>query len=329
MAPPDGGLLGRTPVTVAETLVPQYIAVEGDHVYFEYEGMIESEVPPKPLHLRSADGMLDALVRVHEPRDVEAFVRRYGAIGFCVHRLPAGHNPAEPNPVTDEPVMWRIRGGRVPLPNEGDTGFCVVARDPAGRLYDPVSAYLNAAAQFRAALDIAVCLRRADSRRPSWNDLGTAEQWAAFSRGFYTETPNSRPGVGLPAQPLPVDIHLARLRFAAQTRLMQQYARIRLGLDWPADDAPRLAIEADVFGTLVIQLIAAVTGTNGLAICDGCGLPYVGRKRRPQAGRRNYCDPCKGDGKHWRDAKRDQRQGTSKPRQPRGDNPSPTKEDRP
>ncbi|MFC1938929.1 hypothetical protein ACFLWM_02095, partial [Chloroflexota bacterium] len=68
-------------------------------------------------------------------------------------------------------------------------------------------------------------------------------------------------------------------------------AGLRFILDWNSRE-PRLIITSpSVFGALGIQLLSVVTRTN-LAVCSGCGMPYLREGRKPQAGRRNFCTSC-------------------------------------
>ena len=48
---------------------------------------------------------------------------------------------------------------------------------------------------------------------------------------------------------------------------------------------------------LWFQVAQAITGTSGVFICDGCGLPYIRTGRKPQSGRRQFCPPCSEGGK--------------------------------
>lgn len=68
-------------------------------------------------------------------------------------------------------------------------------------------------------------------------------------------------------------------------------AGIRLELNW-SDNEPSLTLTGGaVFGALGVQLLSAVTANN-LAVCSGCGIPYLRKGRKPQAGRRNFCPDC-------------------------------------
>lgn len=47
-----------------------------------------------------------------------------------------------------------------------------------------------------------------------------------------------------------------------------------------------------LLGALAVQLLIAVNGSGGLALCCGCGGPYL-PSRRPAEGRRHYCSACR------------------------------------
>jgi hypothetical protein len=65
---------------------------------------------------------------------------------------------------------------------------------------------------------------------------------------------------------------------------------------------------------VAVQLILAVTRAEGLAVCSGCGAPYL-TNHQPLAGKRvgrwiakrNYCHTCRKSGVPQRDAARDYR----------------------
>ena len=60
-----------------------------------------------------------------------------------------------------------------------------------------------------------------------------------------------------------------------------------------------------LFGVLVVQLLAAVTGT-GFFACSACGQVFVPKHRKPAFDRRRYCSKC-GRAAALRDAKADYR----------------------
>jgi hypothetical protein len=68
---------------------------------------------------------------------------------------------------------------------------------------------------------------------------------------------------------------------------------ISLKLKWDTEEA-KLALQSpSAFGALGIQLLSTITTTN-LAVCSGCSLPYLRKKRKPQPGRMNFCPNCQG-----------------------------------
>lgn len=68
-------------------------------------------------------------------------------------------------------------------------------------------------------------------------------------------------------------------------------AGIILEMNWTSNEPILTLIGGRVFGALGVQLLSAVT-TNNLAFCSGCGIPYLRKGRKPQAGRRNFCPDC-------------------------------------
>ena len=112
---------------------------------------------------------------------------------------------------------------------------------------------------------------------------------------------------------------------AGQRRLVTLLVESLLGLaqvgprfHWAeAPDArPQLTLGGSgLLGALVVRLMVAIAGAEGLAICSACGLPFVPR-RRPVATRRRYCDVCRDDRQPQRDAEaaaRQRKRATSAP----------------
>jgi hypothetical protein len=58
-------------------------------------------------------------------------------------------------------------------------------------------------------------------------------------------------------------------------------------------------------GYLTVQLVLACAGADAIAVCSGCGIPYM-RRWHSVKGRRNYCSKC-GLRAAWRDSKRARR----------------------
>jgi hypothetical protein len=60
-----------------------------------------------------------------------------------------------------------------------------------------------------------------------------------------------------------------------------------------------------LFGALAVQLLFAVSRTDGLAVCSACGSPYC-PPRKPRIDQRHYCSGYRRRGA-WRDAQRARR----------------------
>jgi len=70
---------------------------------------------------------------------------------------------------------------------------------------------------------------------------------------------------------------------------------------WPRKGPDVLMGGAGVFAAVGLQVMMAVSRSDGLASCTACGRPYVPR-RRLAANRRHYCEDCAASGAPVRDA---------------------------
>ena len=70
------------------------------------------------------------------------------------------------------------------------------------------------------------------------------------------------------------------------------------------DRRHRIMFGGDTWSTLGFQAALAVTGEGWTSVCDGCNRVYP-RARKPQRGRRNFCQVCNGDGTAARLRQRD------------------------
>lgn len=91
---------------------------------------------------------------------------------------------------------------------------------------------------------------------------------------------------------------------------------VRPALTWggpgrPAEPAMALGVTT-LFGGLVLELLLSIAGKVGVALCSGCGVPYVPDRRLPSARfgevPRRYCADCRDKhaaqnaaSKRWRD----------------------------
>ena len=72
---------------------------------------------------------------------------------------------------------------------------------------------------------------------------------------------------------------------------------------WGAD-APVVFLGTPcLIGARAVQLLLAISRTDGLAICSACALPYIPTKQRAP-NRRRYCPTCRAAGLPLRDAQR-------------------------
>ena len=84
------------------------------------------------------------------------------------------------------------------------------------------------------------------------------------------------------------------------------WGNVRPWIRW-LQPQPTFTLAGGTFGILAFQMMLAVTNTHGLAVCTGCGNPYLRQNRKPQLGRRNYCPGCRERKVGARDRKRAQR----------------------
>lgn len=216
---------------------------------------------PDPAHSKDSicpKGMLNAFVRIRDGEDIVRFARRYGVLQICAHGQPVAHRRAC-DPLADERGRW-----------------------------DPVPRWLAYVAQAKAILDIAGKLHREIPVKPAdWKGLDELFSWV------YPD------GVSREIQENP----------DRNTRSFHQTLVILTLLTWVelADVKPLLwwfgekpsirlyyAYRGWTFGVLTVQLMMAVGTARDVALCDGCGLPYLRLNRAPQRGRRNYCLECRG-----------------------------------
>ncbi len=86
-------------------------------------------------------------------------------------------------------------------------------------------------------------------------------------------------------------------------------ARVRMKVYWHAEQqTPHLMLQPyGLFGALGLELSAAISHTDRLAICSGCGRSYTRPNRRAKVGQRNFCPTCRATGVDRLLAKRDER----------------------
>lgn len=85
-------------------------------------------------------------------------------------------------------------------------------------------------------------------------------------------------------------------------------ALISVSFSWPMDGEPKLSLApGGLFGGLMLDLVTAISLTEGIGICSGCGAYYT-PTRKPRQGQRSYCPTCREAGRPDRDRQRRRRQ---------------------
>jgi hypothetical protein len=229
-------------------------------------------------------GALHRFVRLRDAQDVLRFAQRYGVLDICEHGLPCTHNPRMLNihllGLVQSPSLWKP----VEVGTENSRSFLIEERGKRpwceGCGSEPVETWLFWSRQARAILNLAAAL---SAGRPC-----SREDWEVILTQDIDEKPQL------------IDTLMAR-RWAAGVYLQEavnlwlDLANVRLALSWPTGAGlGSLRLErGGTFGLLGVQLLTAITGAQSLAICNGCSIPYIREKRRPQAGRQNYCLECR------------------------------------
>ena len=204
-------------------------------------------------------GILDAFVRIRDGKDIVRFARRYGVLGICEHGRPAAHSRAC-DPLGREEYRW----------------------------WDPIDRWLAYVAQARAILDIAAKLYREKPVKPAdWQPLDELVSWL-YPEGFSHEIQD---------HPTWNNPRFQRAHVSVAVAAWVDLADARPRLTW-RDEKPSILLRPDrrvwTFGVLAVQLMMAVGRAHAIALCDGCGQPYLRLNRAPQRGRPNYCPECRG-----------------------------------
>jgi len=246
-------------------------------------------------HDSSADGLLEAFIRIRVPDDALRFSMRFGVLWLCrQHGLPTGR------------LNWTERFLGMSAPHDRD---CALRGYPQCR--EPLSRWLAFAAQARAIVELAGHLHgggpvKLEERVAAWRVLyeghvGDGAKLDKLSRRLAAES-RRRDAVTM---------------LGAYVNYWLELGGARPAVIWPAwsfvgeaDKGPSLelrAARAGVFGVMAIQLATAVTKAQDIYICAGCRQSYLRVERASRSGR-NYCPACKGQGIHERDRKRRQRE---------------------
>ncbi|MBI2304633.1 MAG: hypothetical protein HYU86_07805 [Chloroflexi bacterium] len=264
------GLVGNPRLVVTPPFLPEEVHIVEDKLLYSKDWDMRAQRWPLKANIK---GMLDHFVRIRDGQGVLQFARRYGALEMCEHDLPASHNPFEEIWMMER--QFKPRLGCLPR---------MITWEGRSWYYDPIPQWFYSSRQARAILNLAAQLHQGE---PTSKD-----DWAALYQGNdYSMCEADR-----------------------QWRLLLNVVNGWLSL---ANARPCLVHNGQhvifalggggTYTALAVQLMLAVTRSQDLILCSGCGHPYLREGRRPKSGQRNYCPDCHEKGVPARERKRAQR----------------------
>lgn len=284
------GALERV-IPQGDVLLPSSVWVSGDRLVWRQEFRT-------PRYYRPGPGLLTDFANLADADDaaIASFAKRRGTLQICQHGLPRTHNP--PPPANS---FWPKESGQLwcfsqSLPNE----------EGAGK-WEPITGWRTYSTAARAILTAASALHA--GRQPAmevWEQMFDASAHAEMR-----ERGQSIPWWSVNAGGKSRGIDRTALSLKVSEWLV--LGNVRPVMTW-SSQASKMTLSAGsdgsttLFGAIALQLLFAVSGENGFAICSSCQSPYsLDGKRRPAANRRSYCDDCRDRGVPLRDAQRDSR----------------------
>jgi len=246
----EEGFLGNARLSPQLALRPFWVRLEGARLTYDPGA---AEVDPK--------GMLDAFIRIRDGADVVRFARRYGVLQICEHGFPASHNPPA--------LGFSERGGLVT--------WCYPLGFGEADWWEPLDRWYYFADQARAMVAIAANLRQ--------DKPGTAGDWGAV----FAAHPRER--IDALCERLGQSVQSGRVYLRQVLLEWLSLGNVRPGLRWPGEEeVPSLSFTGGTFGLLGVQLLFAIAAAHQLAICSGCGTPYL--RKKPRRKRHNFCENC-------------------------------------
>jgi hypothetical protein len=261
--------------------------------------------------------MLERFVKLHRSSDEEIFkyAKDWGVLQICIHGYPASHSRssfADLYPFMD----------------------CEVVNSPAypGYCCEDVAQWRRFSLAADTTVQLAAKLSRSrfDEADPAWNLLVTRPRqpglhqpkWIAALSRIFQDRLESHTEVDWKFGDLTLLYNIKRRLTKSEklqgargflAREIQTWIRIGdagLSCYCEPNGAWRMTFSgSNTFGILALQLMFKIANADGIVICSTCSRPYLPNKRRPSAGRANYCDECKVNGTMWREIKRLQRRG--------------------
>jgi len=245
----------------AQLFVPKEIRLVSEELVWNTKGVFSKA--------QSQSNLLVDFIKLADsnPEDILVFAQKWGVLGLCQHSLPSSHRL----PTSLE--EWNS-------PPDPDR-FC----EPKG--VEPLIEWRSWARKYRAVLNI------------TWNlnldKTGDEKDWellyedAAYKDDYDVIVSLQADSRGLFEKILIQDV-VNNYLFIGDVRpslvLVEfEYAEVQPRIDLGNHGIYRL------FGALAVQLMVAVSQTEGFALCSGCGTAYF-PKRRPRAGEGHYCEDC-------------------------------------
>jgi hypothetical protein len=246
--------------------VPKNVRLKGSELHWTKK---DADLPAA-----AEPNLIEDFWELDDKTTVLDFARRYGPLNLCRHRLPWTHNPSRPEaypwapPTTLEAQLF---SGCWPEKTERVADWLCIVR--SARAVRNITAYLLE------------------------GELGRAEDW---SEAF------------LDHEKWPDPVSLAGMSSQMERHLLAQalnewinMAPPRLWVGWYLEsEAPEASFTCPgLIGALTMQLVAAVVGPDGLAVCANCHRPYRPVNRRPKEGSNHFCPACRDTGR-WKLSKR-------------------------
>lgn len=291
---------------------PPHAQLNGDRLEWWYDNWdpFKGEATP-PDRSTSPKRMLDNFVSIRTDKDVLRFAQRFGVMFICQHGLPATHSSPHSTayPWDDLPQPGEKRGWCMALGSDN-------AKWSEGKgwneeaLWAPLDSWFHYVGLARAILNLGIALH---SGQPGAVDdwkavltgglarqIGQEEVLAEVLAGKRSGRAGVIPGFRYYVPPTAP----GRLYLSSAVSAWLYLGNVRPSLVWPPPDfhtrteggEPVLELHGGnplcVFGPLGVQLMVAVSKGHAVAICSGCGNPYLREGRKPQAGRKNFCPEC-------------------------------------
>jgi len=254
--------------------------------------------------------------------EILSYAKRWGVLGICEHGMPSSHNPP---PTPRQPAVsgyiHDVVYGCVPVvaPDHlvsatsrwsSEHTWC---RPPYSkhhrRFYEPVEPWRHYARQARALLNIAACLygipktvgQGVEARTVYERTVGRPEDWQTVYEWKTVKTPWwSQEELGIGYEILLVqkivnewltlgNIH-PQFYWSGGEHLTVEDVLAKPRLNLPQGAATITFVGGGLFGALALQLVLALSRTDGFAICHSCGGAYI-PTRRPRS-IRHYCSRC-------------------------------------